>query len=684
MPVSQYSNIVFTDQAHGGITAKKLNLLTKDLSNAIAAGGGGAGTGDMTKAIYDTNNNGVVDTADAIPWGSVTSKPATFPPDSTAMLKSVYDTNANNVVDTCDALPYNRLTGLPGTATTYLNGAGAFTTPPVNTGPSGPTGPPGPSAVSVDAGNTAILGSDSLIFVPGGVVLDPVVIQSKSSGNPGTIAAFSSMSITFTAPVAAGDVLVITVSYGVQLPASITQTINSVTDSLGNFYTAAQSLVSFNSPGAGIVLGGAVYTAKSTASGTCTVTANLSAAANFLIVTGIEVQNLIGTIDSIVHTSANSPASSSASSGSLTTTTAKDLLVGVFNFADGPVSGQAGWATQTLDYTMLVTTKAATAIGSYTATAVAGGPSGWNAILVALKPTAAAFIPSAHALSHLDNGSDPIPVVTTIRTGLTPKLSGTSTTYLNGTGTYTTPPSGTGDMTKAVYDTNGDGISDHAALADTAPWTGISGKPASFTPSVHAPTHLDNGTDPIPVATISRTGLLPILNGNSGTFLNGAGTFSAPAGSGDMLRSVYDTNANNVVDTCDSLAWGKLTGVPTGNFVDPGTWTALTYSTGWTQNTAANFRVETNGTFKKVHCEGIINYASGAASLAFTLPSGARPAVQRGCMLAGYDSSGDVQSFLATVTTAGVVNIFPMVRQAFSWPSATNGSVYLDGLTFAL
>jgi hypothetical protein len=36
-----------------------------------------------------------------------------------------------------------------------------------------------------------------------------------------------------------------------------------------------------------------------------------------------------------------------------------------------------------------------------------------------------------------------------------------------------------------------------------------------------------------------------------------------PAGTGDMLKSVYDTNANNVVDTCDSLAYSKLTGAPT-------------------------------------------------------------------------------------------------------------------------
>jgi hypothetical protein len=126
------------------------------------------------------------------------------------------------------------------------------------------------------------------------------------------------------------------------------------------------------------------------------------------------------------------------------------------------------------------------------------------------------------------------------------------------------------------------------------------------------------------------------------------------------------------------------TGDVTVSGVNPGTWTNLSYGTGWTQNTTAQYRVETNGSFQKVICQGIVNYASGAASLAFTLPAGALPAVTRGCVLAGFDSSGDVLLFSANVSTAGAVTILPMVRQSFVWPSATNGSVYLDNLTFAL
>lgn len=40
----------------------------------------GMGAGDMLKATYDANNDGVVDQAASVPWGGVTGKPATFTP----------------------------------------------------------------------------------------------------------------------------------------------------------------------------------------------------------------------------------------------------------------------------------------------------------------------------------------------------------------------------------------------------------------------------------------------------------------------------------------------------------------------------------------------------------------------------------------------------------------------------
>jgi hypothetical protein len=42
-----------------------------------------------------------------------------------------------------------------------------------------------------------------------------------------------------------------------------------------------------------------------------------------------------------------------------------------------------------------------------------------------------------------------------------------------------------GDMLKSIYDTNNDGKVDMAEVADSVPWTGVTEKPSTFTPSSH-------------------------------------------------------------------------------------------------------------------------------------------------------------------------------------------------------
>jgi hypothetical protein len=99
---------------------------------------------------------------------------------------------------------------------------------------------------------------------------------------------------------------------------------------------------------------------------------------------------------------------------------------------------------------------------------------------------------AAHAATHESGGSDAIPLdllaaatdivslnVSTAAHGLMPKLAGGTSNFFRADGSWAAP-AGAGDMTRAVYDTNADNIVDHAALSDAAPWTGISGKPATF------------------------------------------------------------------------------------------------------------------------------------------------------------------------------------------------------------
>jgi hypothetical protein len=113
---------------------------------------------------------------------------------------------------------------------------------------------------------------------------------------------------------------------------------------------------------------------------------------------------------------------------------------------------------------------------------------------------------------------------------------------------------GTGDMVKAIYDTNNDGIVDKAALATAIPWSGITGvpsvfpasphapthnlggsdqvspdwtqvqnKPTTFPPSLHAPTHL-GGSDPIAPAGTTTAGLLAQVSGLTTDYVRGDNT----------------------------------------------------------------------------------------------------------------------------------------------------------------
>jgi hypothetical protein len=131
----------------------------------------------------------------------------------------------------------------------------------------------------------------------------------------------------------------------------------------------------------------------------------------------------------------------------------------------------------------------------------------------------------------------------------------------------TGPGPGGGDMLISVYATNGvAGKVDHAVLADSAttvshasaadsvPWAGItgtptvfptdwstvqnkpaafpttwalvSGAPTVFPPAQHGATHLGNGGDPLPAASITQSGALPALTGSDGDYLDGTGVWA--------------------------------------------------------------------------------------------------------------------------------------------------------------
>jgi hypothetical protein len=128
---------------------------------------------------------------------------------------------------------------------------------------------------------------------------------------------------------------------------------------------------------------------------------------------------------------------------------------------------------------------------------------------------------------------------------------------------------------------------------------------------------------------------------------------------------------------------------PPGTSADPGTWTTPTFATGWTDGGQCAYRVQVLGTVSTVFCRGIAVQAAAAASLAFTLPAGARPGALRFCSVAGYQTDDDSTQvpvlYAATIATSGAVNILPVIKRSAVWPiDAWAQGVYLDSLTFSL
>jgi hypothetical protein len=114
-----------------------------------------------------------------------------------------------------------------------------------------------------------------------------------------------------------------------------------------------------------------------------------------------------------------------------------------------------------------------------------------------------------------------------------------------------------GYMTKAVYDTNNDGIVDAAEVANSVTWANVSNKPTSTITDIDlAVTNTHTHTNKTAIDRITESEDLPLWNG------------SAWPGTGDMMKSVYDPDNDGKVlsailaDTAGAVAWANVIGIP--------------------------------------------------------------------------------------------------------------------------
>lgn len=148
------------------------------------------------------------------------------------------------------------------------------------------------------------------------------------------------------------------------------------------------------------------------------------------------------------------------------------------------------------------------------------GDASWQPIPIA-GPSTSGLVPtppnSQSQWLRGDASFQPLPLVSSSVSGVVQAFPGNTTTFLNGSGNYTSV-----DYTTAV-----------------------SGKPLTFTPSLHASSHVTGGGDQIPVFSGVSTGLVPIA-GSAGTYLSASGGWSTPSGSGNVASSETIATTNSL------------------------------------------------------------------------------------------------------------------------------------------
>ena len=115
---------------------------------------------------------------------------------------------------------------------------------------------------------------------------------------------------------------------------------------------------------------------------------------------------------------------------------------------------------------------------------------------------------------------------------------------------------GAGDMAKSVYDANNNGKVDSAESADAVAWTGVTGKPSSFTPATH--THPTSEITGLDTALAAKAPLAsPALTGTPTAPTATAGTSSTQLATTAFVAAAVAAVVNGspgALDTLNELA----------------------------------------------------------------------------------------------------------------------------------
>jgi chitodextrinase len=293
----------------------------------------------------------------------------------------------------------------------------------------------------------------------------PRFVQQNSTTDQSTE---SSVTVTYAAPQNAGDTNIVAIGWN-----SSSSNVSSVTDSEGNSYQAAVPLA------AGSSLSQAIYYAaniKAAGSGQNVVTVNFSDSVPFVDIRALEYSGLATTSPFDAGASA-SGISASASSGSVPTTNANDLIFGAGITGTIFVSSGAGLKSRVITTPDgdIAEDKVVSTTGSYAATAsltegawlmqVAAFKAADNEAVIATQPTISSF--SASPSQIVAGSSTTLSWNVANATSITITPGSFSTTTL--VGSTTVGPASTAVYTLTATNTGGSSTATTSVYVDTTP-----------------------------------------------------------------------------------------------------------------------------------------------------------------------------------------------------------------------
>ena len=337
----------------------------------------------------------------------------------------------------------------------------------------------------------------------------PTFVQVKSA----TLTSGASEAITFTAAQTSGNLNVVAVMWG-----DTTSTVSSVTDSKGNIYALAVG------PTKASGLTSAIYYAKNIVSGSNTVTVKFNQTASYPNVNVLEYSGL-DTANPLDVRAAATGNGTTANSGSATTSSANELIVGAGNPTSVFKSPGSGFTSRVINaFGGISEDKVVSSTGSYNATATLSSGT-WVMQMATFR---------ARGTSGQGSGN-PAPTVSAISPNTGTANGGTTVTV-----------TGTGFLSGATVTIGG---------------TAATGVTVASSTSIKAttPAHAAGAADVVVTNTDNQAGALS--GGYTYTSSTGGGGSGVPAGA-----TFYDDFSKGSLDTSKWIPsnWGAPGG---GTFV---------------------------------------------------------------------------------------------------------------------